>query len=506
MKPGLFHSCSNTARRSASVSSADALVHRVGETAERRVHRLAEVFEAGPQLALLLGRDRPVVEGRAPVGGALVDGDRLDVVENGRDDLHAARRRADDRDSLAGEVDRLRRPQPGVVLHAAEVVAPGHVRGVRHREDTGRGDEEPGPMLGPVAGDHRPGARRLVVHGRRDRRVEPHVAAEVEAVDHMVEVALDLRLAGEVLLPLPVVEQLLREEVAVRVALGVESGARVAVPEPRAPDAGTGLEQPRREPRLAGPVQLVDPGDARADDEDVDVDRDCGCGGFHGRCGPRGFLYRPVSLTTRQGTPSGRGAPHGGHGSEVVGTPGALRDGAPGPRPARSATSTPTSTRMEVEQLWPRVWQMACRLEEIPQPRDFVEYEFLDQSVVVVRTDDMGVTAFQNTCRHRGVRLVEGSGTCARGFRCPFHGWCYGPDGANTAGHAAADVRRAQPGGGRSRSRAGPVRDVGRVRVDQLRRQCAAGARVSGAGGVERSTRGRSSRCGPRSGTRAVSR
>src|SRR2546423_105893 len=87
---------------------------------------------------------------------------------------------------------------------------------------------------------------------------------------------------------------------------------------------------------------------------------------------------------------------------------------------------------MEAELLWPRVWQMACRLEEIPQPRDFVEYEFLDQSVVVVRTDDLGVTAFQNTCRHRGVRVVEGRGTCENGFTCPFHGWCYGPDGTNT--------------------------------------------------------------------------
>jgi phenylpropionate dioxygenase-like ring-hydroxylating dioxygenase large terminal subunit len=87
---------------------------------------------------------------------------------------------------------------------------------------------------------------------------------------------------------------------------------------------------------------------------------------------------------------------------------------------------------MEAEMLWPRVWQMACRLEEIPQPHDFVEYQFLDQSVVVVRTDDMGVRAFQNVCRHRGVRLVEGSGTCTSGFTCPFHGWCYGRDGKNT--------------------------------------------------------------------------
>jgi phenylpropionate dioxygenase-like ring-hydroxylating dioxygenase large terminal subunit len=75
---------------------------------------------------------------------------------------------------------------------------------------------------------------------------------------------------------------------------------------------------------------------------------------------------------------------------------------------------------------------MACRLEEIPEPRDYVEYEILDQSIVVVRTDDMGVRAFQNSCRHRGVKIVEGRGTCRSGFVCPFHGWCYGADGANT--------------------------------------------------------------------------
>jgi Rieske 2Fe-2S family protein len=88
--------------------------------------------------------------------------------------------------------------------------------------------------------------------------------------------------------------------------------------------------------------------------------------------------------------------------------------------------------RMEVEQLWPRVWQMACRLEEIPEAGDFVEYEILDQSVIVVRTDDRGVRAFDNACRHRGVRVIEGQGTCQSGFTCPFHGWCYGLDGKNT--------------------------------------------------------------------------
>ena len=93
----------------------------------------------------------------------------------------------------------------------------------------------------------------------------------------------------------------------------------------------------------------------------------------------------------------------------------------------------PDFAAMEAELLWPRVWQMACRLEEIPEPLDFVEYGFLDQSIIVLRTDDTGVLAFQNACRHRGVKIVEGAGTCERGFRCPFHGWRYGPDGKNTA-------------------------------------------------------------------------
>ena len=111
-----------------------------------------------------------------------------------------------------------------------------------------------------------------------DRGAEPHVAAEVEPVDHVVEVALGLGLLGEVLLPLPLVEQLLREQVGVRVALGVEPRAGVAVPVPGAADAAAGLEQLRREARLARAVQLVDAGDAGADDQHVDVGRGVACG------------------------------------------------------------------------------------------------------------------------------------------------------------------------------------------------------------------------------------
>ncbi len=88
--------------------------------------------------------------------------------------------------------------------------------------------------------------------------------------------------------------------------------------------------------------------------------------------------------------------------------------------------------RLEGEHLWSRVWQMACRLEEIPEQFDFTTYEILGQSVILVRAEDGSVNAFQNACRHRGVTVASGRGSCEPGFTCPYHGWCYGPDGANT--------------------------------------------------------------------------
>jgi phenylpropionate dioxygenase-like ring-hydroxylating dioxygenase large terminal subunit len=88
---------------------------------------------------------------------------------------------------------------------------------------------------------------------------------------------------------------------------------------------------------------------------------------------------------------------------------------------------------LEKEYLWPRVWQMACRLEEIPEPGDFTEYEICDQSVLVVRQADRSVKAFHNTCRHRATQLRKGTGQLRGGqIVCPFHGWRWSLDGTNS--------------------------------------------------------------------------
>ena len=87
--------------------------------------------------------------------------------------------------------------------------------------------------------------------------------------------------------------------------------------------------------------------------------------------------------------------------------------------------------RREASHLWSRCWQMACRVEQIPCARDYLVYDNLDQSVIVVRQDDGGVRAFINSCVHRGMQLApSGARGHASLLRCPFHGWSYAPDGA----------------------------------------------------------------------------
>src|SRR5215468_6432301 len=77
-----------------------------------------------------------------------------------------------------------------------------------------------------------------------------------------------------------------------------------------------------------------------------------------------------------------------------------------------------------------RVWQVACRDEEIPDVGDFVEYAIGDQSILVVRSAPDEVSAFHNACLHRGTRLASGTGRFAAGcIQCPYHGWRYGLDG-----------------------------------------------------------------------------
>lgn len=85
--------------------------------------------------------------------------------------------------------------------------------------------------------------------------------------------------------------------------------------------------------------------------------------------------------------------------------------------------------KLEEERLWPRAWQVACRAEEIPNVGDYVTYDIVDESIIVVRSAPDKIEAFFNVCQHRGRRLTEGDGN-ARQFFCRFHGWKWNVDGS----------------------------------------------------------------------------
>lgn len=92
----------------------------------------------------------------------------------------------------------------------------------------------------------------------------------------------------------------------------------------------------------------------------------------------------------------------------------------------------------EADLLWGKVWQMAARLEDIPEVGDFITYNILDESIIIIRVAPDKLNAFYNVCPHRGRQLVNtpDNVNCVKGkkknFVCGFHGWNFNLDGENT--------------------------------------------------------------------------
>jgi len=84
---------------------------------------------------------------------------------------------------------------------------------------------------------------------------------------------------------------------------------------------------------------------------------------------------------------------------------------------------------LEVERMWKKVWQVACREEDIPNTGDYVVYDIADTSLIVLRSSPDRIQAFHNSCLHRGTQLRTGSGHSDE-LRCPFHGFTWRLDGS----------------------------------------------------------------------------
>jgi Rieske 2Fe-2S family protein len=70
-------------------------------------------------------------------------------------------------------------------------------------------------------------------------------------------------------------------------------------------------------------------------------------------------------------------------------------------------------------------WIAVGHVSEIPGRGDYVVFDGLDASLIVVRTADGSIQALHNVCRHRGARLCEESQGRLSLITCRYHGWSY---------------------------------------------------------------------------------
>lgn len=86
---------------------------------------------------------------------------------------------------------------------------------------------------------------------------------------------------------------------------------------------------------------------------------------------------------------------------------------------------------LENERVWPRVWLMACRAEELESPGAFVTFDIVRDSILLVCQPSGEIKAFHNVCQHRGRRLKhEACGQVGKLIFCRFHGWSWNLDGS----------------------------------------------------------------------------
>ena len=92
--------------------------------------------------------------------------------------------------------------------------------------------------------------------------------------------------------------------------------------------------------------------------------------------------------------------------------------------------TSPEFFQREMDRMWTKVWQWACREENIREVGDYVVYDIGKYSIIVVRSAPDEIKAFYNSCLHRGTKFSH-SFTCGhrQQITCPYHGWSWNLDG-----------------------------------------------------------------------------
>jgi Rieske 2Fe-2S family protein len=82
----------------------------------------------------------------------------------------------------------------------------------------------------------------------------------------------------------------------------------------------------------------------------------------------------------------------------------------------------------EEKQLFASTWNFVCTTDDLASPGSYQTAQIGHYPIALVHGEDGVIRGFHNLCRHRGAKMLDDSGTCAK-IKCPYHFWQYSLNG-----------------------------------------------------------------------------
>lgn len=90
----------------------------------------------------------------------------------------------------------------------------------------------------------------------------------------------------------------------------------------------------------------------------------------------------------------------------------------------------------DIAAYWNQSWIWVGHESQLPNPGDYITFDYGQESIIVVRDKEGALHAHLNVCRHRGSRVCTESAGNARVLVCPYHAWTFELSGQLRSGRA----------------------------------------------------------------------
>lgn len=84
---------------------------------------------------------------------------------------------------------------------------------------------------------------------------------------------------------------------------------------------------------------------------------------------------------------------------------------------------------LEQKNIFSDCWYFCGLAEDLTEPFQYMTVQAGNNNLLIYKDEQGELQALHNICRHRGMQLVEGSGTLPKKLVCPYHDWTYNQKG-----------------------------------------------------------------------------